>query len=69
MRRKVTMLSRMPNSDCRACHGMGAIRMTVHTGLSNFDYIELKDNIRPGEVVITSDMSEFKNVQEIIIRN
>ena len=46
-----------------------AIRRTVHTGLSNFDYIELKDNIRPGEVVITSDMSEFKNAQEIIIRN
>ena len=33
------MLSRMPNSDCRACHGMGAIRMTVHfhTGDSEFE--------------------------------
>ena len=20
----------MPNSDCRACHGMGSIRMTAH---------------------------------------
>ena len=30
MRRKVTMLSRMPNADCRACHGIGAIRMTAH---------------------------------------
>ena len=39
MRRKVTMLSRMPNSDCRACHGMGAIRMTVHfhSGDSEFE--------------------------------
>ncbi|AEW00316.1 efflux transporter periplasmic adaptor subunit [Niastella koreensis] len=46
-----------------------AIRRTVHTGLSNFDYIELKDNIQTGDVVITSDMSEFKNTQEIIIRN
>lgn len=46
-----------------------AIRRTVHTGLSNFDYIELKDNIQAGDVVITSDMSEFKNAQEIIIRN
>jgi DnaJ-class molecular chaperone len=33
------MLSRMPNSDCRACHGMGAIRMTVHfhNGDSEFE--------------------------------
>jgi hypothetical protein len=39
MARKVTMLSRMPNSDCRACHGMGAIRMTVHfySGDSEFE--------------------------------
>lgn len=46
-----------------------AIRTTVHTGLSNFDYIELRDNIHAGEVVITSDMSEFRNAKEIIIRN
>jgi DnaJ-class molecular chaperone len=30
MARKTMTLSRMPNSSCRACHGMGAIRMTVH---------------------------------------
>jgi DnaJ-class molecular chaperone len=30
MRKKTMTLSRMPNADCRACHGMGAIRMTVH---------------------------------------
>ena len=30
MGRKTMTLSRMPNSSCRACHGMGAIRMTVH---------------------------------------
>jgi DnaJ-class molecular chaperone len=30
MGRKVTMLSRMPNADCRACHGMGSVRMTAH---------------------------------------
>jgi len=46
-----------------------AIRRTVHTGLSNFDYIEIRDNIQAGDVVITSDMSEFKNAQEIIIRD
>ena len=30
MRRKTMTLSHMPNSSCRACHGMGSIRMTVH---------------------------------------
>ena len=30
MGRKTMTLSRMPNTACRACHGMGAIRMTVH---------------------------------------
>jgi len=30
MRRKTMTLSRMPNSSCRACHGMGSIRLTAH---------------------------------------
>ena len=30
MGRKTMTLSRMPNAACRACHGMGSIRMTVH---------------------------------------
>ena len=30
MGRRVTSLSRMPNADCRACHGLGSIHMTVH---------------------------------------
>ncbi|MGN6182276.1 MAG: hypothetical protein ACTHQM_01335 [Thermoanaerobaculia bacterium] len=30
MGRRVTTLSRMPKSDCRACHGLGSIHMTVH---------------------------------------
>jgi HlyD family secretion protein len=48
--------------------GDKAERVSVHTGLSNFDYIELKDKLKPGDVVITSDMSEYKNVQEIKIK-
>ena len=28
MGRRVTSLSRMPNADCRACHGLGSIHMT-----------------------------------------
>lgn len=46
-----------------------AVRKTVHTGMSNFDYIELLDNVHPGDVIITSDMSDFKNVKEVTIEN
>lgn len=46
-----------------------AIRRSVHTGLSNFDYVELIDGIKPGEVVITSDMSDYKNAKELTIKD
>jgi len=44
-----------------------AERRTVHIGLTNFDYVEIQDGIKPGDVVITSDMSEFKNNKEVTI--
>ncbi|MCU7549381.1 efflux RND transporter periplasmic adaptor subunit [Chitinophagaceae bacterium LB-8] len=44
-----------------------ATRRTVHIGMTNFDYVELKDNVQAGEVMITSDMSDYKNVNEITI--
>jgi HlyD family secretion protein len=44
-----------------------AEKRTVHIGLTNFDYVEIKDGVKPGDVVITSDMSEFKNSKEITI--
>jgi len=44
-----------------------AEKRSVHTGLSNFDYIEIKDGVQPGDVVITSDMSEFKNSKELTV--
>jgi HlyD family secretion protein len=44
-----------------------AEKRTVHTGLSNFDFIELIDGIRPGDVVITSDMSDYKNSKELTV--
>jgi HlyD family secretion protein len=46
-----------------------AERRAVHIGMANFDYVEIKDNIQPGEVVITSDMSDYKNSKEVIIKN
>lgn len=44
-----------------------AEKRTVHIGMSNFDYVELKDNVKPGAVIITSDMSSYKNSKEITI--
>lgn len=46
-----------------------AVRRTVHIGMTNFDYVELKGNIQKGDVIITSDMSDYKNVTEITINN
>ncbi|BAU55116.1 efflux RND transporter periplasmic adaptor subunit [Mucilaginibacter gotjawali] len=44
-----------------------AQKRTVHIGLTNFDNVEIKDGVKPGDVVITSDMSEFKNSKEVVI--
>src|SRR4051812_7997531 len=44
-----------------------AERRMANLGLSNFDYVEIKDHVKPGEVVITSDMSDYKNSKEIRI--
>ncbi|RZK82584.1 MAG: HlyD family efflux transporter periplasmic adaptor subunit [Pedobacter sp.] len=46
-----------------------AERRTVKTGLSNFDYIEILSGIKKGEVVITSDMSDYEHTREILITN
>lgn len=45
-----------------------AERRSVHTGLSNFDFVELKDGVKPGDMVITSDMTEFKNSKELTVK-
>lgn len=49
--------------------GNKAEKRTVHLGLSNFDFVEIKDGLKPGDVVISSDMSEYKNSKEISIKN
>jgi len=46
-----------------------AERRTVSTGLSNFDYIEILSGLKPGEVVITTDLSDYKNTREITVNN
>jgi HlyD family secretion protein len=45
-----------------------AEKRTIHTGLINFDYVEIKDGLKPGDVVISSDMSEYKNATAINIK-
>lgn len=46
-----------------------AERHTVHIGLANFDYVQILDGVQPGDVVITSDMSEYKNSTELTIKD
>lgn len=46
-----------------------AERHAVRTGMTNFDFVELLDNVKPGDVVITSDMSGYKNAKTITIKN
>ncbi|OKS85175.1 efflux RND transporter periplasmic adaptor subunit [Mucilaginibacter polytrichastri] len=55
--------------DVFVVNGDKAERRTVHLGLSNFDYVEIKDGVKPGEVLISSDMSEYKNAKEFSIKN
>jgi len=46
-----------------------AEKRTVHIGMTNFDYVEIKDNVKPGDVIITSDMKDYKNSKEVVIKN
>ncbi|RKR84552.1 HlyD family secretion protein [Mucilaginibacter gracilis] len=55
--------------DIFVVHNNKAERRTVHIGLANFDYVELLDGVKPGDVVITSDMSAYKNSPELTIDN
>ncbi|MDF2191127.1 HlyD family efflux transporter periplasmic adaptor subunit [Paraflavitalea sp. CAU 1676] len=55
--------------DIFVVQGNKAVRRTVHLGLSNFDYVELKDQVTPGEVIITTDMSQYKHLQEITLKD
>lgn len=54
--------------DIFVLRGGKAEKRSVHTGLSNFDFVELRDGVKPGDVVITSDMSEFKNSKELTVK-
>jgi HlyD family secretion protein len=45
-----------------------AVKKTVSIGGSNFDYVQIRDGVKPGDVVIISDMKQFKDVGEVEVK-
>jgi HlyD family secretion protein len=45
-----------------------ARRREVEIGLANFDYVEIKSGLQPGEKVILTDLSEYQHLEEITIK-
>ncbi|WP_019987163.1 efflux RND transporter periplasmic adaptor subunit [Rudanella lutea] len=46
-----------------------AHRREVEIGLTNFDWVEIKSGLQPGERVILTDMSEYEHVDQLTIVN
>lgn len=44
-----------------------AVRRTVEFGDSDFDYVEIKKGIKPGDKVIISDMKNYEDMEEVKI--
>lgn len=55
--------------DIFVVQGSKAIKRTITIGGSNFDYVEIKNNLKAGEKVIITDMSGFANSKELTIKN
>jgi HlyD family secretion protein len=49
--------------------GDKARRRLVDIGVSNYDYVELIGDVKPGDEVIISDMSKYEHVEEITLNN
>lgn len=47
-------------------NGIGK-RREIETGLSSFDFVEIRSGLQPGEKVIVSDMSQFEHLKEVKI--
>lgn len=54
--------------DVFVLRGGKAERRTVHVGLSNFDFVEITEGLQPGDSVIITDMSGYRNIKSIDIR-
>ena len=48
--------------------GRKAVRKTVNIGAANFDYVEITDQIEPGDKIVISDMEKYIHHQEIAIK-
>ncbi|TLV03808.1 efflux RND transporter periplasmic adaptor subunit [Dyadobacter luticola] len=48
--------------------GNVARRREIETGLSNFDFVEIKSGLKPGEKVILTNMNAYEHLEEISIR-
>jgi len=44
-----------------------ATRRDITTGLSNFDWVEIKSGIQPGERVILTDLSQYEHLEKLTI--
>lgn len=45
-----------------------ALRREVETGLSNFDFVEIKSGLEVGEKVILTDLNDYEHLEEISIQ-
>jgi HlyD family secretion protein len=57
------------DQDVFVIEGETAVRRTVDIGESNFDFVELLGEIEPGDEVIISNMSDYRHMKEIEIRD
>jgi len=44
------------------------VKRKVRLGDSNYEYVEVVDGLKPGDRVVVSDMSDFKNSREVKLR-
>ena len=45
-----------------------ALRREVETGLSNFDFVEIKSGLEVGDKVILTDLNDYEHLEEISIQ-
>lgn len=49
--------------------GEKAVRKEIVTGLKGSEYVEIISGVKPGDVLITSDISSFRHMKEVVIEN
>jgi HlyD family secretion protein len=49
--------------------GNEAVSRLINVGISNFDKVEIRSGLQPGEQVIITEINDFRNVDKITIKN